>query len=1350
LTLDTYWTVEIVLTMDAVKTGYEDPDSGLAVDGDVTYFTILDKSGLDMSGASLRVLKNFRMILTNSDNGGNAENSDEGASPVSEGSWKIWVEWTGGAFVNYFLHPTDTFNPGGTYSPLQPGQTYHILVSKYIDAANDAVSIWVNGNKHSTHTGVIPLADQNKESGDDFRIGWQYYDPRWVDGTNYQSRSHRPFIGKLNELRVRNNTGMDDVNIGFYYTTYGGREVISSDNTDTRFDNQNGGVLQVYNSLSAYFHLNEGTGLPAPTKGCTSDTGVKVRSGVKFTSWDDDTIFTSANSQACLRFEGGTDCAVIPNASQYRDQLKDRRVDDDEDGDEIGDAFDNVQKIPLKATYRIRFKTPAVFQEDARAAPASQIHNTLWYMSTAEHDPFTTPNDATRTAHKHIWMWIRIRRNTANLGQLEAIWGDLKKGAGAPPPPPGGGYRFLNCGTLTADTEYCLFITTDYVAIRDRIDELCGVGTVKFFLVEDPDGTPVVTNGTDTTSTSWPWYLRDTVGTTQERLFDGPGKKNKYVMTLGGLPFQTQSHVPWKDEIISSAEENMNAILIRSDYQEHKDVIFIDEVSIFHETVILTDTEAEAYGPPLTASQITAFGRLLRSHWGFNEGSGDFAADSGALGNHLTSNVLFDDLDVVNSKLARGLWDLRPAFQPKDVTLWGKNLVTYFSSSPIYFLNDYQRKRDDRIIMAGGPGGVYQLDETTSALTVIYEGIEGTSSHWKSFIYGDFNFIMIPGGEVLKAIGTTIVKAGINAPVYLPETITDDASAAPLLGESGRRPSVAEQGTGEMENGATYLFAITYFSASTSVESPAGPILTVNTTGTAGSNVKQIAIGYVGASRHYLPRPQDPQVTHYRVYRSRANGSTLFFEDQFPVTGSVRERLWMRKADSDLGDPLDAFWNIPPPKSSMGVTFRGRAFYAGNEDDVQRLYASRTLFPEYVPSTYFVDLIDDNGSGIPIRGMKPLRDRVLVWTDQGSYLVIDNGGDVSLESPQDMPISVVPLQFDDGCVGRSAVSEIAGMGAIVGGQKGLYVTGGEQMFGVSGRIDPTYDAFPLADADSWQMLHYRTKDMLLLAVPTTAGGNLDTVLVWDYHTDRKAFILWEFPDFTVMSKFRSLGGAEEIWIGDEYGYIHQVDADELWDGLGVDRLVDAGLALSDTIGTASAGSDLDTVVLGKDFSSLGGDKLRGLEITVIHGDGTKERRKIITHTDSGGVTNVDVSPAFSTTVATGETWMLGSIDWLWESGWLNLGVPTSRIKRLHHILIENDPRSTVGNLTLTYQWRHDSAADSLTFLNNDVRVSPGPLLGSGDKLKISIGNDNPTVPGKVQYIDIGYFVKARRPYVETT
>lgn len=1349
ISLKDKWTIEFVFTLNDLIPLHRRQAAGEAhfSDGLFSVYRFCPLGKIARNSSRTRV-KNFIFLITDSDNSLNGINNPTDSNEVSEGAFKLWFEAdvstgtpTGLVGETVYIHPVLSDNP----TIIEPGETYHVLVTRYepvqIGSANERIELWVNGVKQGTYTIFTfssTFGEPNNETGGSMTIGYAAWNTAQDSTINYGSRSLLPFSGKVNEIRIRDSidlagAGANSPDILTYYNRYGQRGLTSSDGNDGDFQDSDGNTVNIYGSLSYYLKLNEGSGLPEPTKGGATSY---IYSSGQYCAWHDG--FSSSDSLSSIRFGSGKDMIIAPNAYLYRDQ----------------DPINFEYYEPHKTSFRVRFKTPVSFRENA-GSTANEPHSTIWFACAnggtfggPKDDTFNGngPNDPTEDQNQHIWFWVRVRADSADRGKLELVMGydELQLN----PPGANKGYNsWLSTAGLDADTEYAFIWTVFNEA--DRANP--GTYEAKIWLVRDPDGSPVVVhNGVTLTRNAF--SARSDSSNEDARL--------KYTMTIGELPalfsYLTSPVNPGdaEESNYSVTKEDPNGISMYIDYLDHRYPYLIDEISIFKDIVCESQQEALDLSVVLSPSKIASYGSVISSHWSFNEAEGDFVEDRGALGNHLTATTRFFDVKESNGIVSRQLWGTRPAFKAEPVVRWGSALVDYENeSSSVYLIREYRRKTGSRSIVVGGSGTIYTFDG--SAFNPIFEGVDALGKHWQSFIYNDFLFMLPPEGDMLKAIGTYVVKAGVDPPAYIAEV--------PSVGGFQYRPDVSARdssGIGELYNDSVYRYTLTYFSARTGIESAPGPILTIRTGGTAGSADSGIVIGKFGETDTdwFLPKPPDSQVTHYRVYRTRRGGGTFYFEEQYPITN---ETIFLRKHDDDLGDSLEALFNLSPPKLRMGTMYRGRAFYAGNGENPQRLYFSRIGFPEYVPSTYFVDLADDDGTGIPIRSIKTYRDRIMVWTDQGSYLVIDTGADVTLDSPQDPPIAVVPLQFDDGCTGRSAKIEVTGMGTVVSGIRGLYVSAGEQMYYVSSVIDQEYHGYDLTLSDEWQLLHWRLKDVIVMGIPVEAYAGMvenskNKILLWNYHLPGRPFSIWTVPAFTVIAKVRNeTTDQEEIWIGDSLGYLWKYDENEDWDGVG-DSDWAAG-ASSDILAGNVLGGAANYVDLGDSSGSaftltgLSGDKGRGLLVTILYANGSRFTRRVTRQDDtggSGGSTRLYIVGTWTTPTAN-DTWMIGAIDFDYTTGWVSFGDPF-RTKKLHHIEVIQEVQSPQGSVSLGYQWREDSSETLLSFLNDATRIAPGPIYGSGDRIRFSMRSYDPRVPIDVQRYSIGFFTKARRPYQAAT
>ena len=139
----------------------------------------------------------------------------------------------------------------------------------------------------------------------------------------------------------------------------------------------------------------------------------------------------------------------------------------------------------------------------------------------------------------------------------------------------------------------------------------------------------------------------------------------------------------------------------------------------------------------------------------------------------------------------------------------------------------------------------------------------------------------------------TVKKWGIAAP-------TDSLSLSQTTG-------------GSLLTNYTYKYKITYWNNNDGVESSACIEVSILLT---GSNTK-VTFDVLD--------PTDEQITHVRIYRTKANGVLFYRDQQVVVTGSTLN-IVSTVADASITVAYSTDGLVPPPKSNIMVLYNNRAF----------------------------------------------------------------------------------------------------------------------------------------------------------------------------------------------------------------------------------------------------------------------------------------------------------------------------------------------------------------------------------------------------------------------------------------
>jgi hypothetical protein len=124
----------------------------------------------------------------------------------------------------------------------------------------------------------------------------------------------------------------------------------------------------------------------------------------------------------------------------------------------------------------------------------------------------------------------------------------------------------------------------------------------------------------------------------------------------------------------------------------------------------------------------------------------------------------------------------------------------------------------------------------------------------------------------------------------------------------------------------------------------------------------------------------DPQVTHIRIYRTVAGGTSYLFDQQVP--NSTVNQI-SDQADDALGVAVETD-NDPPPLASCAVEFQGHLWLCNAVEHPEYLYYSKRFRPESWPPDNFLKIGDPSD---PLLSMVALTGVIGVFTALTKYRV---------------------------------------------------------------------------------------------------------------------------------------------------------------------------------------------------------------------------------------------------------------------------------------------------------------------------------------------------------------------------
>ncbi len=150
-------------------------------------------------------------------------------------------------------------------------------------------------------------------------------------------------------------------------------------------------------------------------------------------------------------------------------------------------------------------------------------------------------------------------------------------------------------------------------------------------------------------------------------------------------------------------------------------------------------------------------------------------------------------------------------------------------------------------------------------------------------------------------------------------------------------------------------------------------------------NISNIPIGGLNVTQRRLYRTTGDGAV-YKLLTTINNNTTTTYTDKIP--------------DSGLGADIEID-NYPPPKCKYIVNHKGRLWFAGNKDNRTRLYYSKALHPESVPSDYYWEIGQDDGD--IITGLAINLGVLVIFKRYSTWLIIGDSPtgvnvDMSLEN----------------------------------------------------------------------------------------------------------------------------------------------------------------------------------------------------------------------------------------------------------------------------------------------------------------------------------------------------------------
>lgn len=222
--------------------------------------------------------------------------------------------------------------------------------------------------------------------------------------------------------------------------------------------------------------------------------------------------------------------------------------------------------------------------------------------------------------------------------------------------------------------------------------------------------------------------------------------------------------------------------------------------------------------------------------------------------------------------------------------------------------------------------GSTRYDLTTSNIYADGSSIDSgyTNAEWSALLYHNYNssvqtLYATNGSDQVKVEGTDVYGWGIAAPTMAPSGVAGAST--------GLTGNYSVKYTYVRKDGATVLCE----------SNPSGA------SDVASLSNNSLAVGWTASA--------DPQVTHVRLYRTAAGGSTYYYLKEVAIGTTADDD---GTADGSLGSAVEEDHDTIPATSTFvfGPTANGTLFAI----DSHLLYYSKPKQPEYWPETYYIEV----------------------------------------------------------------------------------------------------------------------------------------------------------------------------------------------------------------------------------------------------------------------------------------------------------------------------------------------------------------------------------------------------------
>jgi hypothetical protein len=436
---------------------------------------------------------------------------------------------------------------------------------------------------------------------------------------------------------------------------------------------------------------------------------------------------------------------------------------------------------------------------------------------------------------------------------------------------------------------------------------------------------------------------------------------------------------------------------------------------------------------------------------------------------------------------------------------------------------------------------------------------------------------------------------------------------------------------------------------------------------------------------HTLPA----NYTKWRVYCRRVDTfENNFFRSGEDVIGTaVITESVSDTARVNIGPAVNS--NDKPPVFAIAEEFKG--YRLGFAVDSSDMYVSKQLdFESQNAKDKFP--VGGRGDTKPVRSVKKIGKECLIQKPRRAYRLV---GDA-------LPFTIEPITDSLGGVSQKSGVEVDGWWYQWDEVRGPYRV--DLGFSQWQTLGDTTIATTLASVNrlaitSIEVVHYRTLNIVLWAIPTGVSTRRRTLLPFNYKLG-----VWLPPitgfEFSALTEFTTAGGLYGVYFGDEWGRVYELFSGEV-DG------VPSGTT-SATITACTAG----TITAGAAAFYTTGDALAGMPVLVVSPTGRLQW--VRAESNTGTVITLDIinGPVLAPIPAPANgTWLVivGGIDWYWRTPRFTGGKPHIEKKR-GWLVVQGWSTASANELTIDMYLNRSTAAEKRITMTFD---SAGLAWGSG-------------------------------------